>query len=178
MNFSIARRGRADSASAFVPKIRLVIEPIIELPSAWSRPAANLNCPTIGEPHESGNPFYSSHSCLARFSQAPIALLAVVAMLAFSAPAAKAEFIALSATAFVKRCPCNVNDEPNEVAGVLRPTVATRYFADVVFPTSGERVCAFRLVYRDVNHTKICAAALAEAVFPAAPFPPSSSDGA
>lgn len=92
---------------------------------------------------------------LARLPALVIALIAVPAILAFSAPVAKAEMISLSGVAFVKRCPCPVGvsgDGSEESNGVLKTIdPESRFFADVVFPVSGQRVCGFRLLYRDVN---------------------------
>jgi hypothetical protein len=92
---------------------------------------------------------------LARLPTLVIALIAVPVILVFSAPAAKAEMISLSGVAFVKRCPCPVGvdgDGSEESNGVLKTIdPESRFFANVVFPVSGQRVCGFRLLYRDFN---------------------------
>ncbi len=75
------------------------------------------------------------------------------AMLGFAAPAA-AEIISLSATGFVKHCPCIADGTPesNENNGVLEMTgQASRFYIAVDFPKNGDKVCTFSLVYRDIN---------------------------
>ena len=76
------------------------------------------------------------------------------ALVAGFATPAKAEIVSLSATGFVKHCPC-VDDgtpESNENNGVLEMTGQfSRFYEGVDFPKEGERVCSMSLVYRDVN---------------------------
>lgn len=88
----------------------------------------------------------------------PRSLLAIVALcgaLFVSAPRANAELLVYSATDFVQRCPC-VGDQidPSIVdRGVLKQSlgVFVRYYTSVSFPTNGQRVCRFSLIYHDVN---------------------------
>ncbi len=68
-----------------------------------------------------------------------------------AAPAARAEILQLSATAFVSRGVTSSTDD--EGAGMLQNATG-QYYATVPFPVSGMRVCSFSLWYRDddVNH--------------------------
>jgi hypothetical protein len=69
--------------------------------------------------------------------------------------AAYADTLQISGAGFVRHCPCDFDlaaDTALVTNGVLQPQATnTHYFAPVVFPRDGERVCGFRLVYRDVN---------------------------
>ena len=65
-----------------------------------------------------------------------------------------AEVLGISATGFVLHCPCAVDpsDESLETNGVLQITRQnSRFYSAVLFPKSGDKVCSFSLVYRDVN---------------------------
>jgi hypothetical protein len=69
--------------------------------------------------------------------------------------AAHADTLQISGAGFVRHCPCDFDlaaDTALVNNGVLQPQATnTHYFASVVFPRDGERVCGFTLVYRDVN---------------------------
>lgn len=80
--------------------------------------------------------------------------LAFGAMLMGTATPARAEIISLSATGFVRHCPCVVDgsQESNTHAGVVEVTgQASTFYSAVDFPKDGQRVCGLSLVYRDVN---------------------------
>ncbi|MFO1049639.1 MAG: hypothetical protein U1E52_17295 [Geminicoccaceae bacterium] len=70
------------------------------------------------------------------------------------APAAKAEIVSLSATGFVRHCPCveDGTQESNTHDGVLEFLGQNNtFYAAVDFPTEGQKICSLALVYRDVN---------------------------
>ena len=80
--------------------------------------------------------------------------LAFGAMLLGAAPPARAEIISLSATGFVRHCPCIVDgsQESNTHAGVVEMTgQASTFYSAVDFPKDGQKVCGLSLVYRDIN---------------------------
>jgi hypothetical protein len=69
-------------------------------------------------------------------------------------PQAKAEIISISATGFVRHCPCveDGTQESNTHDGVLEMTGQfSTFYAAVDFPKDGLKVCSLSLVYRDVN---------------------------
>lgn len=84
----------------------------------------------------------------------------IILALVFSALApanvAKAEIISLSAASFHLQCPptgcasAAADFEFNN--GLLLPGDFSRFFASVPFPTNGQKVCSFSLVYQDINN--------------------------
>jgi hypothetical protein len=70
------------------------------------------------------------------------------------APPAQAEIVSISATGFVRHCPCveDGTQESNTHDGVLEFTgQANTFYAAVDFPAEGQKICSLALVYRDVN---------------------------
>ena len=68
-----------------------------------------------------------------------------------------AAVLQISATGLVLRTAPASTDKPgNQQNGLLTDTQG-RYFAPVVFPTTGERVCSFAVVYRDNDALNITA---------------------
>ncbi len=68
-----------------------------------------------------------------------------------------AAVLQISATGLVLRTDAASTDAPgDEQAGLLTDTQG-RYFAPVMFPTTGESVCSFTLVYRDNDALNITA---------------------
>jgi hypothetical protein len=98
-----------------------------------------------------------------------VAILAFVGLLPSLAPPAKAEILQIAGAGFERRCPCGADgaeDDAEEVRGVLMPkNVDMRYFAPVVFPVNGQRVCSFSLVYNDINAADTMVATLKRKVF-------------
>lgn len=80
----------------------------------------------------------------ARASQAPLILLLSLAGLA----PAQADVIGLSATSFVPRDPTTLVGEEDQ--GLLQNAQGS-YFAPVVFPQAGTRICRFVMIYRDFD---------------------------
>ncbi len=67
---------------------------------------------------------------------------------------ARAEIVSLSATGFVRHCPCveDGTQESNTHDGVVEMTGQfSTFYAAVDFPKDGQKVCSVSLVYRDVN---------------------------
>src|SRR5689334_7772966 len=66
---------------------------------------------------------------------------------------AQAEIVSISATGFVRHCPC-VEDGTQESSthdGVLEMTGQfSNFYAAIDFPKDGQKVCSLSLVYRDV----------------------------
>ena len=86
-------------------------------------------------------------------SRAGLAAAAALGLLVL-APAAKAEPVSLSATGFVRHCPCveDGTQESNTHDGVVEVTgQSSTFYAAVDFPKDGQKVCSLSLVYRDVN---------------------------
>lgn len=80
--------------------------------------------------------------------------IAFAATLLGAAPAARAEIVSLSATGFVRHCPCveDGTQESNTHDGVLEFLGQNNtFYAAVDFPTEGQKICSLALVYRDVN---------------------------
>lgn len=74
--------------------------------------------------------------------------LLAAALTAFAAaPAARAEILQLSATAFVPRGTAT----PGEAGAGLLQNATGKYYAAVPFPVGGMRVCRFILLYRDFD---------------------------
>ncbi len=88
-------------------------------------------------------------SCRALSVSAGLLAAALAAFVAV--PAARAEILQLSATAFVARGVTSSVDD--EGAGMLQNATG-QYYSIVPFPVGGMRVCRFSLLYRDfdVNH--------------------------
>jgi hypothetical protein len=82
-----------------------------------------------------------------------------------------AAILQISATSFTLRCPCNnappTNDEFGEASNGLLLNAEGDYYAPVVFPTNGDRVCAFSLVARDSESTANVTASLFRKTFAA-----------
>jgi hypothetical protein len=82
--------------------------------------------------------------------------LAFAGLLAtFSSPA-RAEILQISGVGFVRHCPCDAGaaDRAETQAGVLKVMdTNVHYFAPVVFPKNGQRVCSLSMVYHDINGT-------------------------
>ena len=96
------------------------------------------------------------------------AVAACAAALAF-APAAKADILSISAMGFNTFCPpCiggNTNLAEEERGVIVTQTNGTKYFAPVVIPRSGSRVCAFSLIYQDKNDADTIVAQLKRKIF-------------
>ena len=60
-----------------------------------------------------------------------------------------AAVLQISATGLVLRTTAASTDKPGDEQNGLLTATQGRYFAPVVFPTTGERVCSFAVVYRD-----------------------------
>ena len=75
-------------------------------------------------------------------------LLAAALTSIAAVPAARAEILQLSATAFVARGVTSSVDD--EGAGMLQNATG-QYYATVPFPVAGMTVCSFSLVYRDFD---------------------------
>ena len=68
------------------------------------------------------------------------------------APAAHAEIMSISAMGFTPQFPLNAGvDYPAAVNGIMMPSGATVMLAPVIFPVSGQEVCAVYLTYDDSN---------------------------
>lgn len=81
-------------------------------------------------------------------------------------PAAQAEIISISTVALDLRCPCSPGGEdPLLEKGVLKPSAQSKFYASVSFPTNGQRVCSFSLVYHDVNANNAITARLFRKAF-------------
>lgn len=89
----------------------------------------------------------------ARASLAAAGLALGLGLFGFASPA-RAELVSLSATGFVRHCPCveDGTQESNTHAGVLEMTGQnSTFYAAVDFPKDGQKVTSLALVYRDVN---------------------------
>ena len=83
--------------------------------------------------------------------------LATFALIVSAILPVRAEVISISAADFQLFCP----PDPSECAtnakdfrfnnGLLIPTDLSRFYANVPFPTNGQRVCSFTIVYQDIN---------------------------
>jgi hypothetical protein len=84
-------------------------------------------------------------------------LLAGCIAAALGTSVANATVLQISATGLVLRTSVGSTDEPGaESKGLLTDTQG-RYFAPVVFPTSGENVCSFAVIFRDNDALNITA---------------------
>jgi hypothetical protein len=88
-------------------------------------------------------------------------------LLTFSSPA-RAEILQISGTGFIRHCPCDADpaDDAQIENGVLKvESTNVHYFAPVMFPRSGQRVCSFSMIYHDINAADTMVVQLKKRVF-------------
>ena len=99
---------------------------------------------------------------------AVLACLAVATAYLSPVSLARAEVLSIPAIAFSLRCPCgnDVGDQSEFVDGVLKTVEpGSRFYAPISFPRNGHKVCAFTLVYHDVNNNDAMTASLVKKGF-------------
>ena len=87
------------------------------------------------------------------FFRAGFIMLGLVAGWLTPMSPARAEIISISAVDFALLCPPCGSSAQNYTFnnGLLIPADRSIFYATVPFPTNGQRVCSFSLVYQDIN---------------------------